>query len=55
MVTNKLLIHLQSGFRESDSTINQLLHTYHTIYEAVDKGKAVRAVFCDISKAFVRV
>ena len=37
---------------------NQLLtplHTYHKICEAVDKGKEIRAVFCDISKAFDRV
>ena len=45
----------QSGFRHGDSTTKQLLHTYHTICEAVDKGKEVRAVFCDISKAFDRV
>ena len=55
MVTNQLLTPLQSGFRECDSTTNQLLHTYHTICEAVDKGKEIRAVFCDISKAFDRV
>ena len=38
MVTNHLLTPLQSGFKEGDSTTNQLLHTYHTICEAVDKG-----------------
>ena len=54
MVTNQLLTPLQSGFREGDSTTNQLLHTYHTICEAGDKGKEIRAVFCDISKAFDR-
>ena len=52
---NDILTPLQSGFRHGDSTTNQLLHTYHTICEAVDKGKEVRAVFCDISKAFDRV
>ena len=55
MVTNQLLTPLQSGFREGDSTTNQLLHTYHKLCEAVDKGKEMRAVFCDISKAFDRV
>ena len=55
MVTNQLLTPLQSGFREGDSTTNQLLHPYHKICEAVDKGKEIRAVFCDISKAFDRV
>ena len=29
--------------------------SYHTICEAVDKGKEIRAVICDISKAFDRV
>ena len=48
MVTNQLVTSLQSGFGEADYTINQLLHTYHKICEAVDKGKEVRAVFCDI-------
>ena len=55
MVTNQLLTPLHSGFREGDSTTNQLLHTYHKICEAVDKGKEIRAVFCDIIKAFDRV
>ena len=55
MVTDQLLTPLQSGFREGDSTTNQLLHTYHTICESVDKGKEIRTVFCDICKAFDRV
>ena len=44
-------ISIQSGFVQGDSTTYQLLHTYHTFCEAVDSGKEVRAVFCDISKA----
>ena len=55
IVTNQLSTPLQSGFREGDSTTNELLHTYHTICEAVDKDKKIRAVFCDISMAFDRV
>ena len=55
ITVNDILTPLQSGFRYGDSTTNQLLHNYHTICEAVDKGKEVRAVFCDISKAFDRV
>ena len=54
MGTNQLVTPLQSGFRESDYSTNQLLHTYHKICMAVDKGKEVRAVFCDIRKAFER-
>ena len=55
ITVNDILTPLQSGFRHKDSTTSQLLHTYHTICEAIDKGKEVRAVFCDISKAFNRV
>ena len=52
---NKLLNPFQSGFVPGDSTTYQSLHTYHTFCEAVDSGKEVRVVFCDISKAFDRV
>ena len=45
----------QSGFIPGDSTTDQLLHIYHTFCEAVDNGKEVRVVFCDVSKAFDRV
>ena len=55
ITVNDILTPLPSGFRHGDSTTNQLLHTHHTICEAVDKGKEVRAVFCDISKAFDRM
>ena len=55
ITVNDILTSLQSGLRHGDSTTNQLLHTYYTICEAVDTGKEVRAVFCDISKAFDRV
>ena len=46
---------LQSGFIPGDSTINQLVDVYNTICKALDAGKEVRAIFCDISKAFDRV
>ena len=42
---NRILTPLQSGFVQGDSTTQQLLHTYHTFSEAVDRGKEVRAVF----------
>ena len=45
----------QSGFQPGDSTVNQLLSIYHTIISNLDKGKELRFVFCDISKAFDRV
>ena len=46
---------LQSGFVPGDSTVNQLVDIYNTFCQALDEGKEVRAIFCDISKAFDRV
>ncbi|MEW8186271.1 MAG: reverse transcriptase family protein, partial [Candidatus Thiodiazotropha endolucinida] len=54
-IGNGILSPLQSGFIRGDSTTYQLIHTYHSFCEAVDSGKEVRTVFCDISKAFDRV
>ena len=47
----EILTPFQSGFVPGDSTTFQRLHTYHAFCEAVDAGKEVRVVFCDISKA----
>ena len=46
-----------SGFRPSDSCINQLLGIIHEIFEALDCNPPleVRSVFLDISKAFNKV
>ena len=44
----------QSGFIPKDSTVNQLVSVYHSFCKALDEGKGVRAVFCDVSKAFDR-
>ena len=52
---NNLLSSLQSGFIPGDSTLNQLTFLYNTFCQALDAGKEVKAVFCDISKAFDRV
>ena len=46
---------LQSGFVPGDSTVNQLTDIYNTFCKALNEGKEVRAIFCDISKAFDRV
>ena len=46
---------LQSGFRPGDSTVNQLVYMVHNIYDAFERGKEVRVVYLDISKAFDRV
>lgn len=52
---NNILTPLQSGFIPGDSTVNQLTYLYNTFCQALDSGKEVRVVFCDISKAFDRV
>ena len=46
---------LQSGFRPGDSTVNQLVYMVHKINDAFERGKEVRMVYLDISKAFDRV
>ena len=43
----------QSGFIPKDSTVNQLVSVYHTFIKAVDEGKEVRAVFCDILRHLI--
>jgi hypothetical protein len=43
---------LRSGFRPGDSTVNQLTCLFHKIYDALERGREVRIVFIDISKAF---
>ncbi|MCG7879037.1 MAG: endonuclease/exonuclease/phosphatase family protein [Candidatus Thiodiazotropha taylori] len=52
---NRRITCLQSGFVPGDSTVNQLIDIYNTFCKALDEGKEVRAIFCDISKAFDRV
>ncbi|MCG8047067.1 MAG: reverse transcriptase domain-containing protein, partial [Candidatus Thiodiazotropha endolucinida] len=52
---NAIITTLQSGFVPGDSTVNQLTDMYNTFCQALDEGKEVRAIFCDISKAFDRV
>lgn len=52
---NSILSDHQSGFRNKDSTVNQLLIIYDTIVKNLDQGKDVRFIFCDVSKAFDRV
>ncbi len=55
LAENNILSPLQSGFVPCDSTANQLVDIYNTFCKALDDGKEVRAIFCDISKAFDRV
>ena len=53
--TNFLITNFQSGFRPGDSTVNQLLSIINDFAKAIDCGKEIRIIFCDISKAFDRV
>ena len=52
---NNILTSFQSEFRRGDSTVNRLSYLYNNFCQALDAGKEVRAIFCDISKAFNRV
>lgn len=52
---NEILTRFQSGFRPGDSTVAQLLELYHIIMENLDKGKDLKFIFCDVSKAFDKV
>ena len=52
---NNILTSLQSEFLPGDSTVNQLADLYNSFFKPLDNGKEVRAVFCDIHKAFDRV
>ncbi|KAK6171783.1 hypothetical protein SNE40_018213 [Patella caerulea] len=52
---NNLLYKYQSGFQPNDSTVNQLLEIYDVIISNLDKGKQIRFIFCDVSKAFDKV
>ena len=52
---HKVLTTLQSGFNSGDSTVNQFVDIYNSFCKAIDEGKEVRALFCDVSKVFNRV
>ena len=55
VISNDLITSYQSGFIKGDSTVYQLTFFYYEICQALDGGKEVRAVFCDIPKAFDRI
>ena len=57
MLQRELINPNQSGFRPSDSCVNQLIAITHEIFEAFDCNPSleVRSVFLDISKAFDKV
>ena len=49
---NEVITTVQLGFILGDSTLNQLVDVYNIFCKAIDEGKELRAIFCDISKAF---
>ena len=53
--TNFTISLWQSGFLPGHSTVTQLIEIYDEFCKAVEKGKEIRVVFLDISKAFDRV
>ena len=52
---NNLLTWKNSGFKELDSAVNQLLYITDKIHRALEDGKEICLVFLDVSKAFDRV
>ena len=55
ILVNNILTPNQSGFTCGDSAVYQLLYITNEFGRALDAGKEIRVVFCDISKAFDRV
>ena len=55
LLENNIIINNQSGFTKGDSAIYQLINITNDFGKALDEGKEVRVIFCDISKAFNRV
>ena len=52
---NSILTPLQSSFIPGEFPTNQLTHLYDTFSHALDSGKEIQVIFCDISKAFDRM
>ena len=55
LLRHKIITSNQSGFTKGDSAVNQLVNITNEFGKALDNGKEIRVVFCDISKAFDRV
>ena len=45
---------MQSGFTPKDSAVFQLIDHYNTFTKAIDEGKEIRVIFCDLSKAIFK-
>ena len=49
-----LITKFQSGFTSGDSIVNQLISISNDFGKAIDDGKEIIIIFCDISKGFDR-
>ena len=54
-IENNVITPYQSGFVGGDSIVIQLLYLSNEFSKAVDEGREIRVVFCEISMAFDRV
>jgi hypothetical protein len=54
LLDSDILTTCQSGFTKGDSAVNQLINITNDFGKALDSGKEVRVVFCDISKALIK-
>ena len=52
LVTNKILVKEQYGFRDKRSTDAALIHITDKMLASIDEGKVSGAAFLDLSKAF---
>ena len=55
LISNSLIYQYQSGFLPGHSTVQHLIELIHHTCLALEKYEINCQIFCDISKAFVRV
>ena len=54
-IVNKLITERNSGFKQGDSTIKQLIKITHNIYQGTDNHHEVCMLFLDMAKPFDKV
>jgi hypothetical protein len=53
LLANCIITPHQSGFTKVDSAINQLLFITNEFGKALDEGKEIRVVFCDVRSSVI--